>query len=111
MRTYKEEEITLQYNEKRFLQNGGSPYDTKTYARAQIYFIEKCKALELEGKKVDYSLEGGKVKTRLWFDEKELAFKMLFCYEQFEINMREVESDIIADIENWWEKKKHKKHY
>lgn len=101
--------MTLTAEEQKAVKGGQSETKTKTFSKALMFFYDEIKRFEQSGKKIDYSLENGQVKTRIWFDQKNMAVLMQFSYQQVEIDMQEAGKEMVRDIEVWWQEKHQKK--
>ena len=109
MNTTRKRKMTLTLEEQKAVKGGQSETKTKTFSKALLFFYDEIKRFEQSGKKIDYSLENGQTKTRIWFDEKSMAVLMIFSYQQVEIDLQQVGEDIVSDIEVWWQEKHQKK--
>ncbi len=108
MNTTRKRKMTLTAEEQKAVKDGQSEIKTTTFSKALVFFYAEIKRFEQTGKKLDYSLENGQVKTHIWFDRKMMAILMQFSYEQIEIDMEEVAEEMVNDIELWWQEKHQK---
>lgn len=108
MKTIKKK-MTLTPEEQIAVINGQSGTQTPTYSKAVLFFYEQINLFERTGKAIDYSFENGKMKTAMWFDQKSMAILMQFSYQQIEIDMREIEKEMIEEIEQSWQERKNKR--
>ena len=101
--------MTLTVEEQETVINGQPEIKTQTFSKALLFFYDEIRRLEESGKKLDYGLENGQVKTRIWFDQKSMAVLMQFSYQQVEIDMQELAREMVKDIDLCWQEKQLRK--